>query len=77
VRSHLSLFVTSLTGLCRAFTDVLYFLTKMGHRPFLKRYLKRDEILFNIASCDAALNDALGLFGVGFVFHCDLRGVRV
>jgi abelson tyrosine-protein kinase 1/abelson tyrosine-protein kinase 2 len=52
-----------------AFTDVLYFLTKMGHRPFLKRYLKRDEILFSIASCDTALNDALGLFGVGFVFH--------
>lgn len=47
-----------------AFTDVLYFLTKMGHRPFLKRYLKRDEILFNIMSCDVALNDALGLFGL-------------
>ena len=70
-------YVTSLTALYRAFADVLYFLTKMGHRPFLKRYLKRDEILSSIASCDAALNDALGLFGVGFVFHCDLRSVRV
>ncbi len=59
--------------LYRAFTDVLYFLTKMGHRPFIERYLKRDEILSNIASCDAALNDALGLFGVGFVFHCGVQ----
>ena len=36
----------------------------MGHRPFLKRYLKRDEILSSITSCDAALNDALEMFGV-------------
>jgi hypothetical protein len=77
VRPHLIPYVTSLTGLYRAFTDVLYFLTKMSHRPFLKRYLKRDEILFNITSCDAALNDALGLFGVGFVILRNLRGVRV
>ena len=64
-------------GLYRAFTDVLYFLTKMGHRPFLKRYLKRDEILSDIASCDATLNEALEMFGVGFVYHCDLRDIRV
>jgi hypothetical protein len=62
-------YVASLTSLYRAFGDVLHFLTKMAHRPFLKRYLKRDEILFSIASCDASLNDALGLFGVGFLFH--------
>jgi len=48
----------------RAFTEVLYFLTKLGHRPFLKRYLKRDEILASITFCDALLNDALGMFGV-------------
>lgn len=36
----------------------------MGHRPFLKRYLKRDEILASITFCDALLNDALGMFGV-------------
>ncbi|KAH9985258.1 hypothetical protein BJV77DRAFT_1084863 [Russula vinacea] len=47
-----------------AFAEVLYFLTKMGHRPFLKRYLKRDEILSSIASCDAVLSDALGMFGL-------------
>ena len=75
MRPHLIPCLTSLTGVYRAFTDVFYFLTKMAHRPFLKRYLKRDEILFSIASCDAALNDALELFGVGL--SADLRGVRV
>ena len=40
------------------------FLKKLGHRPFLRRYLKRDEILSNIAECDTTLNDALGMFSV-------------
>jgi abelson tyrosine-protein kinase 1/abelson tyrosine-protein kinase 2 len=62
-------YVTFLTSLYRAFAEVLYFLTKLGHRPFLKRYLKRDEILSSITSCDAVLNDALGMFGVCFVFY--------
>jgi abelson tyrosine-protein kinase 1 len=53
----------------RAFQGVLHFLTKLGHRPFLKRYLRRDEIAFTISSCDAALNDALGTFGVGLSPH--------
>ncbi|KAI0270447.1 hypothetical protein BC834DRAFT_922465 [Gloeopeniophorella convolvens] len=47
-----------------AFEEVLYFLRKLGHRPFLKRYLKREEILRNITFCDAALSDALGMFGL-------------
>jgi hypothetical protein len=42
-------YVTSLTGLYRAFTEVLYFLTKLGHCPFPKRYLKkRDEIFSSV-----------------------------
>ena len=51
----------------------------MAHRPFLKRYLKRDEILSSIASCDAALNDALGLFGVGFASTviCEVFGFEL
>ena len=51
----------------------------MGHRPFLKRYLKRDEILFSISSCDAALNDALGLFGVGLfsIVICEMFGFEL
>ena len=52
------------------FTEVLYFLTKSGHCPFLKHYLKHDEILYNIMSCDTALNDALRMFGVCIVFYC-------
>ncbi|KAA1466979.1 hypothetical protein DENSPDRAFT_63475 [Dentipellis sp. KUC8613] len=47
-----------------AFMEVNYFLKKQAHRPFLKRYLKRDEILRSIAVCDAGLSDALGMFGL-------------
>ncbi|KAI9433101.1 hypothetical protein F5148DRAFT_1269391 [Russula earlei] len=55
---------TPIAKLNEAFAEVLHLLTKLGHRPFLKRYLKRDEILYNITSCDAILNDALGMFGL-------------
>lgn len=48
----------------RTFTQVRDFLLKQAHRPFLKRYLKRDEILREIASCDTALSDALSMFSV-------------
>jgi hypothetical protein len=34
------------------------------NRPFLKRYLKRDDILRAIQGCDAQLNDALNTFNV-------------
>jgi len=43
---------------------VCTFLLKQIHRPFLKRYLKRDEILRDIAICDTGLGDALGMFSV-------------
>lgn len=49
----------------------------MGHRPFLKRYLKRDEILSSITACDAVLNEALGMFGVSVFFYFAGRGVPV
>ena len=48
----------------RAFKAVHILLQKQVHRPFLKRYLKRDDILRNINGCDAALSDALSLFSV-------------
>ncbi|THH14319.1 hypothetical protein EW146_g5999 [Bondarzewia mesenterica] len=47
-----------------SFENVYVFLQKQAHRPFLHRYLKRDEILRSIAYCDAGLSDALGMFGV-------------
>ena len=47
-----------------AFNTVYLFLQKQAHRPFLKRYLKRDEILKQIQGCDAELQEALGMFSV-------------
>lgn len=48
-----------------AFTQVLQVLERQNRRPFLKRYLKRDEIIRELAGCDQSLNDALGMFNVG------------
>ncbi|KAJ7772628.1 hypothetical protein DFH07DRAFT_167310 [Mycena maculata] len=50
--------------LLRSFTGVHTFMLKQAHRPFLKRYLKRDEIIRDIAGCDKALGDALSMFGL-------------
>lgn len=58
-----------ITFISRAFDNVLVFLRKQIHRPFLHRYLKRDEILRSIAACDAGLSDALGMFGVSQVYY--------
>ncbi|KAK7046148.1 hypothetical protein VNI00_007151 [Paramarasmius palmivorus] len=50
--------------LTEAFNAVYVFLQKQAHRPFLKRYLKRDEILKQIEGCDAELQEALGMFSL-------------
>ncbi|KZT67854.1 hypothetical protein DAEQUDRAFT_693396 [Daedalea quercina L-15889] len=50
--------------LVESFTQVHHFLQKQNHRPFIKRYLKRDEIQRHIAVCDSALTDALGMFSL-------------
>ena len=47
-----------------AFKEVHVFLQKQAHRPFLHRYLKRDEIQRDVAACDTALTDALSMFEV-------------
>ncbi|KAF8957169.1 hypothetical protein BDZ97DRAFT_1707220 [Flammula alnicola] len=47
-----------------AYTNVYRFMLKQTNRPWLKRYLRRDEILRDIAACDSMLRDALGLFGI-------------
>ena len=44
---------------------MLEFLDRHNRRPFLKRYLKRDEIQRDIQMCDTALSDALNMFEVG------------
>ncbi|CAA7263929.1 unnamed protein product [Cyclocybe aegerita] len=45
-----------------SYIQVLRFMQKQTNRPWLKRYLKRDEILRDIAGCDSSLRDALALF---------------
>ncbi|KAJ6625893.1 hypothetical protein B0H10DRAFT_1942375 [Mycena sp. CBHHK59/15] len=49
--------------LVASFTRVHNFMLKQTHRPFLKRYLRRDEIIRDIAGCDKALGEALSMFG--------------
>ncbi|ESK86494.1 hypothetical protein Moror_9860 [Moniliophthora roreri MCA 2997] len=53
-----------ISKLTEAFNTVYIFLQKQAHRPFLKRYLKRDEILRQIEGCDAELQEALGMFSL-------------
>ncbi|KAJ7079089.1 hypothetical protein B0H15DRAFT_520827 [Mycena belliarum] len=50
--------------LLASFIGVNNFMLKQAHRPFLKRYLRREEILRDIAGCDKALGEALSLFGL-------------
>ncbi|KAH8978454.1 kinase-like domain-containing protein [Lactarius hatsudake] len=50
--------------LVEALGEVHHFLENLGQRPFLKRYLRRDEILSSITACDTSLNNALGMFGL-------------
>ena len=61
--------------IARSFQGIHHFLVKQNDRPFLKRYLRRDEILRDISACDSSLRDALSLFGVS---SCErLQRVRV
>ncbi|PIL26596.1 transporter [Ganoderma sinense ZZ0214-1] len=46
----------------RSFREVHRFLLKQSHRPFIKRYLQRDEIQRALALCHSSLTDALGMF---------------
>ncbi|KAF9069993.1 hypothetical protein BDP27DRAFT_1362916 [Rhodocollybia butyracea] len=59
VAEELKLPVDKLT---ESFTDVHTLLIKQAGRPFLKRYLKRDEISKQISLCDIGLQEALGMF---------------
>lgn len=51
----------------RAFVQVHALMQKQVNRPFLKRYLKRDDILQAIQVCDTELNVALNTFSVGYL----------
>ncbi|KAJ7511910.1 hypothetical protein B0H11DRAFT_719443 [Mycena galericulata] len=50
--------------LIEALTHVRDMLRTLVHQPFLKRYLKRDETLREIMSCDSLLSDALEMFSL-------------
>ncbi|KAF7289995.1 Protein kinase domain-containing protein [Mycena chlorophos] len=53
-----------LEKLVETFTQVRDFLIKQAHRPFLKRYLKREDTVREISSCDTSLTDALSMFSI-------------
>ena len=57
----------------RSFKAVHVLLQKQVHRPFLKRYLKRDDILKSVNACDVALSDALGMFSVCIFNYCAMK----
>ncbi|KAL1746636.1 hypothetical protein HDZ31DRAFT_33729, partial [Schizophyllum fasciatum] len=58
-----------LRRLVDAFAQIQAFLTQQAHRPFIKRYLKRDDILRQLQGCDAALQDAVDAFGFSVQFR--------
>ncbi|KAH7104572.1 hypothetical protein BKA62DRAFT_468969 [Auriculariales sp. MPI-PUGE-AT-0066] len=53
-----------LGSLAASFEKVLDFLQKQAQRPFLKRYLKREDDLLKIDQLEESLQDALSLFSV-------------
>jgi hypothetical protein len=44
------------------------FLIKLNRRPFIKRFLRSDEIQQEIQACDKALGDAMQMFSVSVFF---------
>ncbi|KAI0632558.1 hypothetical protein C8Q77DRAFT_1058832 [Trametes polyzona] len=50
--------------LVESFREVHRFLVKQSHRPFIKRYLQRDEIQRALVGCHNSLSDALGMFSL-------------
>ena len=63
-------FLTFALEIGRAFTKVRDFLLKQAHRPWIKCYLKRDEILAMIEECGQGLTEALEMFSVSYFFFC-------
>lgn len=58
-----------LRRLVDAFAQIQAFLQQEAHRPFIKRYLKRDDILRQLQGCDVALQDAVEAFGFSVQFR--------
>lgn len=56
--------VAPLAKLVECFSQVYRLLRKQINRPFIKRYLKRDDVLKEIKNCDRDLISALGMFSI-------------
>ncbi|KAI8992697.1 hypothetical protein BD414DRAFT_481927 [Trametes punicea] len=50
--------------LVESFREVHRFLVKQSRRPFIKRYLQREEIQRALVGCHNSLTDALGMFSL-------------
>ncbi|KIJ12984.1 hypothetical protein PAXINDRAFT_100924 [Paxillus involutus ATCC 200175] len=50
--------------LCDALNQIRAFLETQLHRPFLKRYLRRDEISRELMACNRAITDVGSMFGM-------------
>jgi hypothetical protein len=50
------------------YLQVYDFLVKLIRRPFIKRFLRSDEIQQEIQACDKALGDAMQMFSVRLIF---------
>lgn len=63
---HLSYLCAYGTDACprRSFLQTLHFLNKLASHLFPRRYLKRNEVVCELTSCNTALSDLLGLFSV-------------
>lgn len=62
--------------LVESFHDVYQFLQRQNHRPFIKRYLKREEIQRALGVCDNSLNDALNMFNLSIQIRILKQVVR-
>ena len=50
----------------RAFENVKQLLIKEAHQPFIKQYLKQDDIMCKINACNVDIQSALDMFNVCF-----------
>ena len=57
------------------FRRIEHLVHKQVSRPFLKRYLKRDEDAWKIAACNVSLTDTVGMFSVAIQLRL-LKEVR-
>ncbi|KAI0324972.1 kinase-like protein [Cubamyces sp. BRFM 1775] len=62
--------------LVESFHEVHAFLVKQAHRPFIKRYLQRDEIQRALTDCHTGLNDAMSMFSLSIQIRILKQALR-